>query len=402
MSFSDVWPNLLELCSDHSQTGPLLSPSSIERKALSLKVLFADRQRQLLLPTRLVNPLSQPVAMFINNRFLRWVAFVQLWIDKYLPKGRRLPRVELDEHLLTALFGNASDHSDVAIYCGSPGPLQKLAVYKPSVNSSGGLIAKVALRKTADAVIQTEAHWLQALSESHTISEFVPKLHSMGMLACGRHFLIMKSLPLGIRTAEFGLQHERFLHALSEFTRAGESKTKAMLTDIVQDLQTRLSKISAILGQRYFELIKLALDEISEHTHYLNINTCPVHGDFAAWNVSVSQDRLFVFDWEYARALGNPLHDFLHFHFIPQAAEFGMIKVTEIRQIISKSQTFAKNIFDSQPIDKAACWLALCYLVDTLIFYTEASGRLVTEDNVTNAYLTLLDNRGEWLSASRY
>jgi hypothetical protein len=105
-----------------------------------------------------------------------------------------------------------------------------------------------------------------------------------------------------------------------------------------------------------------------------------------------------VFDLEYAEAGGNPLQDFLHFHLAARAAGDRSISPWFMRRLLARAADHSERVFGPDTgLASAAGPLTLHYLLDTVAFYIEASGRLDINDPVIRAYLRILEQRDQWL-----
>jgi hypothetical protein len=122
------------------------------------------------------------------------------------------------------------------------------------------------------------------------------------------------------------------------------------------------------------------------------------HGDFAVWNTRATEDRMGVFDWEYASEGTSPLFDPFHFHLIAPATSGRRLMVRDMRHALVTSRAFAQLTYPGfawhMPIVAAH---GLCYLLQTLIFYGLSRDEFVEGHPVIRSYCQLVQERAQWL-----
>jgi hypothetical protein len=384
LSFDHVWPHLRALRS-HVKTDD----------RVEWRVLYPFRARPLLLPNGEASRARAALEVFVGNPLLRWVGHLLLGLDNLLP-WHILPRVKLNEFPLGVLFGpHSAERALCAVQCGSPGPFSKLSVFCPADEVEPAKVAKIALEASADRSVHREAYWLRTLGSSGAAAPFLPQLLTHGVLPCGRAFITLSFLPGNASSSRFGRLHREFLAVLAGLT----PKTSHWFAgSAVHRLRQRSDALAALLTPGRRASFAAALDDIRRGLGRRSIPACLVHGDFAAWNVRIAEQRLYVFDWEYAEANGNPLQDFVHFHLIARAIRRGSVGAGWMRNLLRRAAVHADQIFGPDSgVAEAAGPLALHYLLETVVFYVEASGYLDLNHPVIRAYLGLLDERAQWL-----
>jgi hypothetical protein len=388
MNFSELWPLLSNL-----------SAESDNGNRLPLKVIYSKRKQALLVPLDMQHA-HHAVNFFIHNPILKYWGHLLIKLDHYLPLLHLLPVVAFDNFPLNALFGvTASDDAKalqgVAIFCGSPGALQKLTIYCPDATAGLGKVAKVAVRIAANEAIIKESHWLEKLSHSAATARFLPQLLQHSVLKHQRHSLTMTSLPKGVSPKTFGIAHHAFLRALAQqkpvFTEWKDSEAQLRL-------KRRIDSLSTIVDYDVWLFWQELASEIELLTVRSVLPNLMIHGDFAPWNLRQIDADLFVFDWEYAQTQGNPLQDFLHFHLIPQALKRGDLNNIIMSDLLKQTAAYADNQYGRDAgVGKACGPLTLHYLLDTITFYAEASGYLDDKHPVLNSYMNMLQQRVLWL-----
>jgi hypothetical protein len=388
MNFSELWPLLANI-----------SAESEHGKRLPLKVIYSKRKQALLVPLDMQQA-HKAVSFFIHNPILAYWGHILIKLDYYFPLLHLLPIVEFENFPLNTLFGTtAADTAialqGIAIFCGSPGPLQKITIHCPDTLGGLGKVAKVAVHETANEAIKKESHWLEKLSYSATIARFLPQLLQHSVLNDQHHCLTMMSLPEGVSPKSFGIAHHAFLRALAQqkpvFSEWNESEAHLRL-------KRRIHTLSPIVSDDVSMLWQEVVSEIEQLTARTILPNFMIHGDFATWNLRQIDADLFVFDWEYAQTHGNPLQDFLHFHLIPQALKHGALSNTVMSALLKQTVAYADNQYGKDAgVGKATGPLTLHYLLDTITFYAEASGSLDDKHPVLHSYSKMLQQRKQWL-----
>jgi hypothetical protein len=387
MSLAQLWPQLVTLRAEQASGSDM-----------AWKVLYADRRQPLLVPIDTTQA-RRAITFFMRNPLLRYWGHMLLTLDRWLPRAQLLPTVRLEHFPYQSLFGTW-DLSGAALFVGFPGPLQKLTVYCPGHNGDPGKVAKVALQPSANDAIAQEAHWLDKLNRSEPMAEFLPELLLQGTLPCGRRYISMLALPQGMSSAHFGAPHYAFLRVLAQQKPALYVWQQS---EAYKRLHTRTHAVLPLIDQRYHGLLLGALAEVEQQIGNRELPASMVHGDFAPWNLRLNNGHLFVFDWEYAEACGNPLQDFLHFHLIPRALQRWPLRTRWMPGLLAKTVEFSNRMFGPDSgVAAASGALITHYLLDTVTFYIDASGNLDMQHPVINTYLRLLEERALWLPQTTY
>ena len=88
------------------------------------------------------------------------------------------------------------------------------------------------------------------------------------------------------------------------------------------------------LPARTREIIATRLDKIILEKTSTEVEYSAYHADFTPWNMTIEDNRLFVFDWEYGRLSYPPMLDRYHF-FIQQALHVTNLKPDKIHRLMS-------------------------------------------------------------------
>ncbi|HZV98381.1 MAG TPA: phosphotransferase [Methylophilaceae bacterium] len=385
MSLAQLWPQVAALRNSCPDGVPMV-----------WKVLYAYRRQPLLVP---IDPAQArtSVKFFMRNPALRAWGQLMLTLDCWFPQAHLLTTVRLESFPCTTLFGSCDPYAS-SLFGGSSGPLQKLTMYCPGKNGGEGKVAKVALQKSANIAIEREAWWLEQLSDIPQIAGFLPQLLRHGALPCGRRYLSMTALPMGKSGSHMDEAHLEFLSILAQ---QRPPLTSWRRSGAFTRLYRRTHEVLPMIDPYYRRLLLEAMSEVEQQIGQRQLPSCIVHNDFAPWNLRVAEGRLFVFDWEYAEASGNPLHDFLHFHLITRALKRLPLSIKELPKISELAADYARAVFGPESgVAEATSSLMTHYLLDILTFYIEASNHLDLKHPVLSTYLRLLECRAEWQSES--
>ncbi len=386
MSIAEVWPHLTQL-----REYPGLG------RPMTWKVLYSNRKQPLLTPVALHQSYAA-IRFFIRNPLLQYWGYLMVTLDHWLPQAGILHTVGLERFPSESFFADyAADQ--VSVFFGSPGALQKLSIYAPGKDGKKGKVAKVALQDTANHAVSQESIWLSRLHESQLMSEFLPTLLNHGQLRCGLRYFSMHAFPNGKTPARFANVHHAFLKILSQQHLA---YSHWQTSQAHQRLLLRIDAVSLLLDQDIRILLAEVTKEIEDQIAYTKLPNCFIHGDFTPWNTRQANQKLFVFDWEYAQTCGNPLQDFLNFHLIPSALKRWSWQKISIGNLMTKLGTYADKQFEpSSGVSAARGALTLHYLMDTITFYVEASGYIDRKHPVIKTFIELLEQRKDWLPSTQ-
>jgi len=379
---------------------PLCDPA--QAATLRWQVLRARRHQPLLVPADAPRFAAAAIRFFVGSRTRRWLAHAQhAWLRRAACADLAL--TGFPAATLFAQQGYAPPASlSLALCCGSPGPLRKLVVLgAPHGTDPDGAagqdalrVAKIALAASADGSIDREAHWLRVLGRAPATARFVPRLLNEGRLFNGRRFVVMSALPRGVASHAFGTCHGDFLAALG---RHGRTLAPWSVSPGCARLHQRWEAIEGLLDTAPRRLLRDTLGAIERALGRTVLPTCLAHGDFAPWNMRLCAGQLFVFDWEYAEAGANPLHDYLHFHLMTRIAAGRPVRAAWLRQLLAGATRHGYAVFGgAASLGRAVPLLLVQYLFDTISFYVQQSGYLDPDHPVLRRHLHLLATRAAW------
>jgi len=372
---------------------PLGLEISTPQPPFSGTILFGGSERPLLVPRGDDAFVREAIQLFVHSNVRRGLATLMLKLDRWMPHLRLLPTVKTTQLPLPEIYGELGISDDnFAVYYGSPGPLRKLTIYSSAAADRS--VTKIALQASADAMISNEGKILALLADHQVGVDFIPKLISHGQLSCGRRFVRTTVLPSGRREPRFGAMHGAFLKELYSHR---DCVTVWVHGNSYGTLVTHLATIRNNLDRMSRDLIDAVVGDIALMSGNAPVAECIVHGDFAPWNITVTDDRLWVFDWESAVTRGNPLHDFLHFHLIPEALLRHVQSEAALKRLVSNAAQHLAVMSGHTPAPELVGALILQYLAEIVTFFCAADGELKHGHPVIKAYLRLMRSRHSWL-----
>jgi hypothetical protein len=361
-------------------------------------VLFGRGQRPLLVPAAARRVQKRALACFVPRGLKALHGAVLLRANAWLPPGALLPEFALAEgargFLPPRLPFQPPAHTAVQI--GTPGPYQKAAVLLMSESGAGIAIAKIAMVPGADHQVTREAGWLREFEGVPELEYQIPRLLGEGVTLTGRRYLVTSLAPGTRVTREFTRKHAAFLGALG---RAGHDVMSFPASPCCDYLTRTLARIEIHLTRAERALLRAVLADCHAVLAGWTGPFVRAHGDFVPWNIRVDGERIFVFDWEYARAAANPLADAFNF-FVLQRAVTGRglgprfmcatrRRVGHVARQLYPEWTWRPGVVSA---------LGLAYLLEVLLHYSAANRALVRSHPVVAGYLRLMEARSSWMA----
>jgi thiamine kinase-like enzyme len=363
-------------------------------------VLFGDRQRPLLMPVGSYRFQKRCLPFFIGNRLKALYAQALLKANSLLPDAGLLPEFRLPQSrrgLRNCRFPSCKP-SHAAIQIGTSGPYQKASMLLMSERGDGLALAKVAMVPSADQMVAAEAGWLRRLQETRKLEGHVPRLLGEGKALNGRRYLVTTLAPSTRTTKAFTSAHARFLSILGH-TRKDMMRFSA--SPCWEYLEETLDEITPDLACRDLKALKSALHDCQSALSGWSGPFVVAQGDFAPWNIRLHQQRIFVFDWEYAKAGANPLFDVFNYLLIQQAVSGSGMGIRVLTTAMRRAQKIAPLLHAGMkwgPQEISA--LALAYLLEVLLCYSRSKRRIDRAHPVMQSYWRLVARRDEWLVAA--
>jgi hypothetical protein len=217
---------------------------------------------------------------------------------------------------LEQLIGRVTGEKDVSfcIAVGTATRFQKLTIQVLDQKGKPLAFIKLPMNAAAAERIRHEASVLRELAET-PMQTSVPRVMFDGPWGDNLHLLMISPAPGKTSPLRLSAEHKAFLSELgaqgSFFRPAG-----AVLNDVLDDVTQNATL------EKFQTVAVTALLQAKREVANMPVQCGRIHGDFAPWNLCISEGRLFGFDWE-SSEFGVPLlWDSLHF----QAQVAGLVK----------------------------------------------------------------------------
>jgi hypothetical protein len=250
--------------------------------------------------------LFQP--LLTNARRMKWVA--QFLSRAGLQRLWARHRVYLaGEPALGTYFRDRSAAS-FAYFTGTDSPHRKLAVQV--MDRAGGLMgfAKVTRNSQVARLLEHESIMLRRARALDLHSAHIPKVLFHGNTAAGA-LLVTDTLKTARTPAATHLTpvHHAFLEELARKTSGGQP---LLGRNLASHYAERLAHCASRLEPEWHDRIVKAIALLERHGD-TRFPAVLAQGDFTPWNTFLVEDRLYVFDWEYAQSRQVRGTDLVHF-----------------------------------------------------------------------------------------
>jgi hypothetical protein len=197
-----------------------------------------------------------------------------------------------------------------AYFTGTDSPHRKVAVQ--IMDGRGRLKGFVKLTRNPQVrtLLAHEAATLEYVRKLGLQTAYVPKV-----LFYGEHgdstLLVTDTLktPRTPSTLKFTPSHLSFVLELAQKTA---DPHRVCASELATDFRSRFNLIRAQLDHAWEQCLDDAIKALEALTN-LPLTTSMSHGDFTPWNTFLSNDRLYVFDWEYTENRRPLSNDIIHF-----------------------------------------------------------------------------------------
>lgn len=360
-------------------------------------VLFHRKNRPLWLPPEDYRFQRCALRYFVADPLKALYARALLRAHALMPGAGVLREARLPQNLRNLLSFHVplNEPWRCAIRFGTRGPYQKASVLLASMEGDGLALAKVAMTQSADAMVIAEAAWLRQLAAMPGVAARVPRLIADGATLGGRRYLAVTLAPTTRQCGQFTPAHARFLAAL------GRERLEIhgfVASPRYEALQRGLSDLAAFSEPAARAALYKALETCAAALRRWTGPFVIAQGDFSPWNIRIDRDEIFVFDWEYAHAGGNPLFDVLNYLLMPRAVSGRAISVCAFAAALREAGARARELYPEwswrHPVVGA---LALAYLLEVLVHYSLASRCIDGTHPVVRSYWQLMERRTAWL-----
>jgi len=245
------------------------------------------------------------------------------------------------------------------IYTGAPGIYQKFTIQE--MDQNGRIVSFFKCANTPHAVrrIENEAKVLRFL-ESKPLTFNYPRLldtYERG----GVRFLQQSDISSAKArfTLEFTQNHRRALYSLNK-----ELRTQTQTALMLDSLRTRIAaSIAPDSTKAQLANTISVVEKRLPNADRLDLTFS--HGDFNPWNILVSDDGLYVFDWEMGE-FRPPLWDYFNFVY-HTAFLMGQWDLDAIESTVTSHATWIESLDIHMPY--RTLWAL--YLVDITLHYFE-------------------------------
>lgn len=266
-----------------------------------------------------------------------------------------------------------------AIFTGTEGCHRKITI---QVMDKNGVILgyiKVADNKDIEALLNNEAEILGDLMNLGIDSGMFPTVLYNGK-AGDVNILITDSVKSTKSTYSSNLSDSHILFLAEVFQKTSklmafkESNFNRSLKERFENLEI---KKSGKLGIDIYYKVKDYLEKTLGDDR-IPFGIC--HRDFTPWNTFFHNDRLYVFDWEYAEKDYPPLLDIYHF-IIQDGILVRKLKPEGLLKSVFKNKALIETFCKLIKIDKDLINpLLLCYLLDISLLYIEREKGILTQN----------------------
>ncbi|HSD43654.1 MAG TPA: phosphotransferase [Burkholderiales bacterium] len=362
-------------------------------------VLFGSRPRPLLMPAEDYQLQERCLGYFVRGRLKSFYAKALLRANALVPAARLLPVFSLPragrDALDCPLPSGAPAHT--AIQIGTAGPYQKASMLLLSDAGEGLALAKMAMAPSADGMVAVEAAWLKALEPVGALADQVPRLLGEGAAPNGRRYLVTSLAPSTAATTSFTPAHAHFLRVLGGVRR---ERASFAMSPYYAHLTRSLGALEPVVAPEIAATLWASLRDCRAALAGWAGPFVIAQGDFAPWNIRIDATRVFVFDWEYARAGANALGDVLNFFMIPRALSRRPAGSRSVAAVLKRAEGIARELHPERRWKpRVVSALALAYLIEVLLCYSRASGRLDLRHPVMRHYWRLVQARERWMAA---
>lgn len=269
-------------------------------------------------------------------------------------------------HYLQHLFPETELKYSISL--GTPGTFRKPVIQL--MNSEDEIIgyAKIGSGDKTEFLVRNESAFLKWLSAQKPRTFVVPNCPHQGNWK-GRYFCIQASL--GNLSSAPASMSNLYLAPLAELAQFYQISQKLNESEYWCHLKQRIEKLQ---NSVYTRLLHESIMKLENAFGEYPLEFHPAHGDYAPWNAMVSGEKLYVYDWEYARKKAPAGYDFFHFY-IQTLHLLKKITSQEIIKYLENSPE-VKDAFDRYSRDfiyapKFFKDLLRLYILDRFTFYVD-------------------------------
>ncbi len=282
-----------------------------------------------------------------------------------------------DDDFIKKIFDKDTLH--YAFFFGTEGCHQKVTIQV--MDKKGSILGYIKVSDGAeiDKLLRNEADVLGELSRLEISKGLFPKVLYYGDIK-GTDVLILDTLkgPYTRFSSKLSTAHIDFLTEIflktSRLSLFRESRFKMELNERLENL-----KPFGLVGNS-LELYRRTREYITEKIGHKIIPFGLCHRDFTPWNTFFYNDKLYVFDWEYARDNYPPMLDLFHF-IIQDGILVRHLTAQGLLKRVYKNWQWLRQYSSRTGIDETYIMpLLMCYLLDISLLYIEREKGNMNDD----------------------
>lgn len=319
------------------------------------------------------------------------------WRGHVLKLAAHLSLAFRGSHLLVALREPPVLESTLARILGVQSVCLAFSTGTPGIhNKTTGLVmtdrgkvlgyAKIASESPAMACLRNEVRTLLRLEQVGALRAQVPRV--IGTFAHGEAEGVVTSPgPAQPAGAAFSSVHLSFLRALQQATGRTVLFGESLMW---RSIQTEYAALCGLISPEWQSRLDSAIAVLEDSLCHDVLHTALAHRDFTPWNKRrLDGDRLYAFDWEYAREEYSPWYDYFHFNLMSTLLVRRAPSVKAAARWLDGVRALGGHRTEL---------LFLAYLVDVALSYLYARvARADSQDDSVLRYVAdLFDRRSEW------
>lgn len=222
--------------------------------------------------------------------------------------------------------------------------------------------AKITRSKNVKSLLKNEAKALERVLSLNLDSAFTPRVLFSGNIG-GTEVLVTDTLKTNGADSpkQLNSNHMEFLIEIA--TKTNTESINVFLEMLYSQYRALSDRLSGGLRKK----LEPAIDFVNCEVQKRNLYTTLSHGDFTLWNTFIVEDRLYVFDWEYAFESSPPAYDLLHF-LIQKGILGDSMSSQELIDLVYKNKDLIDELVEASGSEKIpAEFLLATYITDVIL-----------------------------------
>lgn len=209
------------------------------------------------------------------------------------------------QNYINNLFGK--EHIDLSIFMGTPCKNQKITI---QVSEGKQILGYCKLTKSKEVfgLFKKEINTLTVLRKKGILN--IPYCIDSAFLPNGYYTFVQSTTKTlnSYSSSRLSVKHVSFM---KEIKHATLQKINYKDTDFYKYIH-ELSQHEECFTQSENVLLQFLIDKVDCY-YGMTVEFCNAHSDFTPWNTYIENDKLYVFDFEYALSTCPPYMDIVHF-----------------------------------------------------------------------------------------